>query len=162
MKSSFVLIVGWLSLAGLSACAQDSGAPESAASPAATATEADGSSSEDSNANAEVAALTGDAEAGKRWYILCQSCHTVDAGGMNRVGPNLHGFLDRPAAQSDGFVYSAAFSEAGLTWTDEVLDQWITSPSRLVPGTTMIFAGIKDAQQRADLIAYLREVTAAD
>lgn len=107
-----------------------------------------------------VAAGPGDAEAGKRLYIYCQACHSINAGGMNKVGPNLYGVIDAAAGQVEGFAYSQALLDAGLTWDDATLNAWIESPTTLVPGTTMVFAGIRDAQQRADLIAYLREAAA--
>ncbi|MBS93532.1 MAG: cytochrome C [Chromatiales bacterium] len=129
----------------LVACAQESseGGPQARATPADLAS----------------AMANADSKAGERMYLLCQSCHTLDEGGLNKIGPNLHGFYDSPAAQADGFFYSAALSDAGITWDDETLDHWITNPSTAVPGTTMIFAGISDQQQRADLIAYLRGAT---
>jgi cytochrome c len=138
--------------AALGACAQESSAPDIASEAGANgaATQAEASS---------VAVTAGDASAGKRLYIYCQACHSLEAGGMNKVGPNLYGVLDRPAAAAEGFIYSDALAQAGITWDDATLDAWIEAPSSLVPGTTMIFAGIRDAQQRADLIAYLREST---
>ncbi|MDP6437355.1 MAG: cytochrome c family protein [Gammaproteobacteria bacterium] len=101
-----------------------------------------------------------DAKAGERTYLLCQSCHTLNEGGLNKVGPNLYGFYGSPAAQADGFIFSEALSDAGISWDEETLDRWLTNPSTTVPGTTMIFVGISDQQQRADLIAYLRSATA--
>jgi cytochrome c len=102
----------------------------------------------------------GDADAGKRLYIYCQACHSINAGGMNKVGPNLHGVIGNAAGQVEGFAYSQTLLDAGLTWDDATLNAWIESPSTLLPGTTMVFAGIRDAQQRADLIAYLKQVSA--
>ncbi len=132
------------------ACAQETPAPAAAGDMASGA------------AAAEASAVmpAGDAERGKRFYILCQACHTISAGGMNKVGPNLHGVVGRAAAQAEGFVYSEALANAGLTWDAATLNQWIARPAELVPGTTMVFAGIADAQQRADLIAYITQVAA--
>lgn len=132
----------------LGACAQE-GAETGAA---ATAT--------DAAAPVAAADLTGDPEQGKRYYIFCQACHTLNEGGMNKVGPNLHGVAGNAAAQAGGFVYSDALTNAGLVWDDATLDAWIARPAELVPGTTMVFAGISDPQQRADLIAYLKQATA--
>lgn len=101
--------------------------------------------------------IVGDAAAGQRIYIFCQSCHSINEGGSNKVGPNLYGIFGQPAAQAEGFIYSDALSSANITWTADVLDQWITRPAALVPGTTMVFAGVNNPQQRADLIAYLQE-----
>jgi len=105
---------------------------------------------------------SGDAAAGKRLYIYCQACHTISAGGMNKVGPNLAGFMGKQSGRAKGFLYSAALLEANIIWDEKTLDQWIKSPSQLVAGTTMVFAGVNDAKQRADLIAYLREVSIAE
>ncbi len=113
----------------------------------------------DEQAAQAVAATAGDAEAGKRLYIYCQACHSINAGGMNKVGPNLYGVIGNAAGQVEGFAYSQALLDAGLSWDDATLNAWIESPSTLVPGTTMVFAGIREAQQRADLIAYLRQAS---
>ena len=101
--------------------------------------------------------IVGDAAAGQRIYIFCQSCHSINEGGSNKVGPNLYGIFGRQGAQAEGYVYSDALNAANITWTADVLDQWITRPATLVPGTTMVFAGVNNPQQRADLIAYLQE-----
>jgi cytochrome c len=137
----------------IAACAQESSDPNEVTEPAATAAVvAD---------PAEVAALVAAADPamGKRLYIFCQACHTVNAGGQNKVGPNLSGVIGRAAGQADGFVYSAALAGSGVVWDVAALDSWIENPGKLVPGTTMIFGGIKDPQQRANLIAYLQQVT---
>ncbi len=102
----------------------------------------------------------GDIQKGKRVYIFCQSCHTLNEGGMHKVGPNLYGVMGRNAAQADGFIYSDALANSGITWDEATLDKWITRPTELVPGTTMVFAGVTDPQQRADLIAYLMKASA--
>ncbi len=99
----------------------------------------------------------GDAEAGKRIYIYCQSCHSINEGGPNKVGPNLYGIYGSQAARNEDFIFSAALIEANVTWTEDALDQWILRPTALVPGSTMVFAGVNNPQQRADLIAFLRE-----
>lgn len=103
--------------------------------------------------------IVGDASTGKRLYIYCQACHTLKSGGAHKVGPNLFGFINSVAAKKDGFVFSEALIQSELVWTDDILEQWIISPSKLVPGNNMVFAGINDPQQRADLIAYLHEAT---
>jgi cytochrome c len=104
----------------------------------------------------------GDADMGKRLYIFCQACHSINAGGMNKVGPNLHGIWGKASAQAGGFVYSESMADSGLVWDAATLDAWIQRPSELVPGTTMVFAGIQDAQQRADLLAYLKAAATAE
>ena len=102
-------------------------------------------------------ALAADLEKGKRLFKRCAACHTVESGGHNKVGPNLHGFYGKKAGQKD-FKYSKGFKAAGLTWDDATLDKWITNPRKLVKGTKMLFPGLRNEKQRADLIAYLKTV----
>ena len=84
----------------------------------------------------------------------CFSCHTTN--GMNRVGPHLRGIVGRHSAAVGSFEYSAAMKESDITWTEDVLDAYLTAPARMVPGTKMIFAGVADPAERAALIAYLK------
>ena len=165
MKIKSLVVAALVTVLG--ACAQESSAPDQSADTAPATGEA---ARAPAAADSEPAASTdidsrlanADAEAGKRFYIFCQACHTVKAGGMNKVGPNLHGIMNRPAAKADGFTYSAPLNESGLSWDVATLDRWIAAPNDLVPGTTMVFAGIADAGQRADLIAFLQQATAAE
>ena len=83
-----------------------------------------------------------------------------DNGGPNKVGPNLWGIVDRPIASHEGFSYSAGmktFAEANKTWTYDHLSFFIEAPKKHVPGTAMGFAGVKKPDERANLIAYMRE-----
>jgi cytochrome c len=101
---------------------------------------------------------------GQRVFAQCRACHTVDQGGRNGVGPNLHGMFGRQAGSVSGFRYSApmkARGEAGLTWTDETLSAYLRNPRAYIPGGSMAFAGLRNDQQVADLIAYLRQATGA-
>jgi len=104
-------------------------------------------------------AFAQDAAAGQRVYNQCRACHTIDAGGRNGVGPNLHGVIGRRAASIEGFRYSAnmrELAEGGLTWTPENLDRYLTNPKNVVPRGSMSFAGLRNEQQRKDVIAYLQ------
>lgn len=101
-------------------------------------------------------ARAADIAKGETIFKRCMSCHTVTAGGPNRVGPNLHGVVGRPAASAEGYTYSKAMTGSGLTWTADALNTFLTNPKAAVPGTKMSFAGIKNDDQRADLIAYLQ------
>ncbi len=85
----------------------------------------------------------------------CTACHVFEEGGANRVGPHLWAVPGRQVASIDGFAYSNALQEYGGEWTYERLDCFLEHPSGCVPGTSMAYAGIKDPQDRADLIAYL-------
>jgi cytochrome c len=102
-----------------------------------------------------------DAAAGEAVFKKCASCHTVDKGGPNKVGPNLWGVVNRPVASHAGFSYSAGmqtFAEGGkVVWDYDHLSYFLEAPKKHVPGTAMGFAGIKKADERANLIAWLRE-----
>lgn len=105
------------------------------------------------------AAFAQDAAAGQRVYNQCRACHTIDSGGRNGVGPNLHGVVGRRAGTISAFRYSAhlrELAEGGLTWTPENLDRYLANPKDVVPRGSMAFAGLRQEQQRKDLIAYLQ------
>lgn len=100
-------------------------------------------------------AAAADAEAGAKVFkTQCGACHAVVAG-KNMVGPSLFGIVGRKSGSVDGFRYSAANKSANLTWDAATLETYLTNPKAMVPGTTMTFVGIKSAEQRADVIAYL-------
>ncbi|MBV9572061.1 MAG: cytochrome c family protein [Alphaproteobacteria bacterium] len=100
-------------------------------------------------------ALAGDVNAGKGVFTRCAACHRVDKGGADGLGPNLFGVVGRKAGSRPNFSYSPALKNAGFVWTPQKLDAWIAHPAQVVPGNRMAFAGILNAQDRADLIAYL-------
>lgn len=102
---------------------------------------------------------TADLAAGEAAFARCKSCHTIDAGGANGIGPNLYGIAGRATASHAGFAYSDAMTAhrgTNPTWTLDELDLFITAPGRHVPGTKMSFAGIRDTATRVNLIAWLR------
>lgn len=91
-------------------------------------------------------------------FRQCATCHTINKGGANGAGPNLFGVVGRNHAGSAGFNYSNAMKgKSGEPWTLEAIYAFITNPRAAVPGTSMSFAGLRSEQQRADLIAFLRE-----
>jgi cytochrome c len=102
-----------------------------------------------------------DAGAGEAVFRRCASCHTIEEGGANRVGPNLWDIVNHPVATREGFSYSAAlreFSEGGQNlWNYEDFWAFLAAPRSFVPGTTMAFAGLRNPEEKANLIAYLRE-----
>ncbi|WP_231726148.1 MULTISPECIES: c-type cytochrome [unclassified Sphingomonas] len=101
-----------------------------------------------------LASLTGDAAAGQKVFAVCSTCHAVQAG-VNKIGPSLAGIVGRAAGTVEGYSYSTANKNSGITWSKEKLFQYLEKPQRVVPGTKMAYAGLTDAQKRADLIAYL-------
>lgn len=101
------------------------------------------------------AAGTGDPARGAAIYERCQACHSL---ARNRTGPKHCGLLGRPAASLPGYRYSKALSESGIVWTEASLDRFLAAPFEAVPGTRMGYAGVKDPQERADLIAFLAAV----
>ena len=104
----------------------------------------------------DYAGLTGDAASGKAVFAQCRTCHVTDLG-VNRTGPTLAGIVGAEAGAVDGYKYSPANENSGLTWSEEQLYVYLEDPQRIMPKTKMIFAGIPDAQKRADVIAYLKD-----
>jgi cytochrome c len=98
--------------------------------------------------------LAGNAANGKQVFAQCRTCHVTDAG-VNKIGPSLHNIIGRTAGSAPGYTYSTANAGAGFVWTKEKLFQFLEKPQRVIPQTKMIYAGLPDAQKRADLIAYL-------
>ena len=96
-----------------------------------------------------------DAGKGKTVFQRCAICHRVEKGGGNGLGPNLFGIMGRKAGAVAGFSYSAAMKASGITWSADKLNAYIEHPAAVVPGNRMAFAGVTDAGQRADLVAYL-------
>jgi cytochrome c len=97
-----------------------------------------------------------DGAAGQAVAKKCTSCHTFEKGGAAKIGPNLYGIVGAKHAHMEGFAYSEAMRSKGGEWAYEDLNHFIASPRGYIPGTKMGFAGIKSAQDRANLIAYLR------
>ncbi len=98
---------------------------------------------------------------GARLFVVCQSCHTVSPTAKSLFGPSLHGLFGRKAGALPGYHYSAAMKAAGnngMVWDDQTLDEFLTSPKSVVPGTIMSLEGFADDTDRASLIAYLKLV----
>jgi cytochrome c len=89
----------------------------------------------------------------------CKICHALDAGGRNRVGPDLHGIFGRKAGTAPGFTYSEAMKASGIVWDDETLAKFLRDPKDSLPGNRMSFPGINDATTLRDLLQQLREAT---
>jgi len=109
-------------------------------------------------ASASTALAAGDAEAGRALYqARCTACHSLDYNG---VGPAHRGVFGRAAAQAPGFTYSEALKSAHIVWNDETLDRWLADPEKFVPGQRMGI-NVPEAKDRADVIAYLKQASAA-
>jgi cytochrome c len=109
-------------------------------------------------AAAGAARAEGDAARGEKRFEECATCHTTERG-VNNVGPSLNGLFERKAGEIADFRYSPALKKSGITWTPQTLDTFIADPQKQVPGNRMPFAGMPDAADRADLIAYLQKAT---
>jgi len=143
---------------GLAACGQTDGTPEASQNspprPALTAEQK----------AALLAALpspynAADLENGRRVFARCRSCHTITEGGPNMTGPNLYGVFGRQAGGHPDYNYSVAVKQAGFAWDGERLDHWLENPRTFLKGTKMSFAGIPDATDRRDVIAFLKVET---
>ncbi len=104
-------------------------------------------------------AAEGDPANGERLFRRCATCHVLTEGGR-KVGPSLYGLFGRTSGTVEGFKYSQAMKDAAITWNEETLDEYITNPRAYIPGNRMAFPGIRNAEQRSDMIAYLKEATA--
>jgi len=103
---------------------------------------------------ADAPGMAADVEAGKTAFKKCALCHTTEAG-KNKIGPSLFGIVGRKAASVENFNYSEGMKKFDHTWDAETLDSYLADPRAIVPGTKMIFPGIKDEKERQDVIAYL-------
>jgi len=109
-------------------------------------------------AAAGAARAEGDAARGEKRFEECATCHTLERG-VNNVGPSLFGLFGRKAGEIADFRYSPALKKSGIAWNPQTLDSFIADPQKEVPGNRMPFAGMPDAGDRADLIAYLQKAT---
>ena len=103
-------------------------------------------------------ALAGDAVAGKKVFNKCKSCHDLEAG-KNKIGPSLHGLFGRTSGSVEGFKYSDAMKNAGITWGEDTLDAYLADPKAYIPGNKMVFAGLNKEDDRENIIEYLEEAT---
>jgi cytochrome c len=105
-----------------------------------------------------VAHADGDAARGEARFKECAACHRLDAG-VNEVGPSLHGLFSRKAGELGDFRYSPAMKRSGVGWTPETLDKYLADPQGFIPANRMPYAGMSNATDRADLIAFLQKAT---
>jgi cytochrome c len=105
-------------------------------------------------------AQSGEASRGQRVFNQqCRSCHTLEKDGASVAGPNLHGVFGRKAGTGGGYDSSDAMKNSGIVWDEATLTEYNRDPKGKVPGTKMVFNGVKNAGQLADLVAYLKEAT---
>lgn len=112
-------------------------------------------------ASAQAPAEDAQMKLGKRVYLMCRSCHSTEADGRHKVGPNLNGIFGRKAGSADGFKYSDVVVNSGIVWSEETINEWLVKPKNFLPGNKMAFAGVPKEDDRKALIAYLKKETGA-
>lgn len=169
IRASLGLTAAIVTLATVTACSQKPAEQTEAAAPAETAATEPAATNAAAPAAAakpaadnidtvdgkQFASFTGDAAAGEKAFAVCKTCHGVEPG-KNMVGPSLHGLIGRTSGTIPGFNYSVANKNSGIVWSEAKLFQYLEAPQRIIPGTKMTYTGLKDAQKRADVIAYLK------
>lgn len=90
-------------------------------------------------------------------FLKCLACHSI-AAGDNKVGPSLYKIVGAPAGKAENFKYSEVLASSGIIWTEEALDAYLENPAKNLPGNKMMFPGLPTAQERADVIAYLKSI----
>ena len=108
------------------------------------------------SAAASAAPVKGDVVRGEQIYTRCFACHALD---RDRTGPRHCGLFGRKAGSVPGFDYSSAMKKSGIVWNEKTLNLVLANPAKTVPGTSMGYDGVKDSQERSDLIAYLKKAT---
>jgi len=103
------------------------------------------------------AASAQDVAAGEQSFKKCLPCHSVGEGAKNKVGPELNGLDGRKAGATDGFNYTEGNKNSGITWNESVFKEYIKDPRAKIPGTKMVFAGIKNEKEASDLWAFLAQ-----
>ncbi|MGY9014945.1 MAG: c-type cytochrome [Rhodospirillales bacterium] len=128
---------------------------------AAAKPKADVAGKQMASVNALTLIASASADRGKKAFKKCQSCHTTEKGGKNKVGPNLWGVVGKAKASTTGFKYSGALKGLGGNWTFADLDAFLTKPKAFAKGTKMTFGGVKKPEDRAALLALLRSLSAS-
>jgi len=112
-------------------------------------------------AEPDVDVPAGDSKKGAKLFkSKCAQCHTIDAGGATKQGPNLNGMFGRQSGLAEGYAFSDANRDSGIIWSDKHLFEFLVNPKKYMPGTKMVFAGIKKEKERADLIEYMKDAAA--
>lgn len=148
------LLISAASVILLTACGTETvdQPPENEAAADTAVTDA-GAKTADSSATTEIASATPPAG-----FAQCRTCHTYEKDGKNGIGPNLWGVAGQPAGHLDGFNYSPAMKSSGLTWDTATLDRYLKEPLKVVRGTKMAYAGLRNDEQRAEVVAFLESL----
>jgi cytochrome c len=112
-------------------------------------------------AGASAPALAQDAAAGEKVFVQCRACHQIGETAKNAVGPILNGLFGRKSGSIEGYSYSPANKNSGITWDEATFREYIKDPKAKIPGTKMVYAGLKDEKRIDDLIAFLKQYDAA-
>ena len=103
------------------------------------------------------ASLAQDAASGEKVFVVCKACHQIGETAKNAVGPALNGIIGRKAGTYAGYNYTDANKNSGLTWDEPTFRDYIKDPKAKIPGTKILYAGLKDEQKISDLLAYLKQ-----
>ena len=109
----------------------------------------------------QAAQAAGDPAAGEKVFAKCRACHQVGETAKNGVGPKLNGLFGRPAGSIEGYSYTAANKNSGITWDEATFRDYIKDPKAKIPGTKMVFPGLKAPEEIDNLVAYLQQFDAA-
>jgi len=137
------------------AAAAPAAVPAAPAAPAQTAAAPAASAASASTAGSDADLVA----QGEKVFTPCKACHTLEAGGADRLGPNLHGLFGRKSGTKPGYKFSEAMTKAGIVWDEKQIDTYMANPKTFIPGNRMAFPGVPKPENRAALIAFLKQAT---